>query len=175
MENLDQLILNFIFNPPDTFLLSFLRFLLISSGVLIIVGLIYFMIINTYLRRLFIYDWMEFFTYRPYQIARKSEKDWERIKSRIERGFEPDYKLAVIQADNMMEDTLRKMGYVGDSFGDLMEKAGDYVVPNIEEVKLAHKLCNDIMYDPDYRLSQEEARKAIEAFERVFIELQVIS
>jgi hypothetical protein len=41
-------------------------------------------------------------------------------------------------------------------------------------VKWAHGLNESIAHDPDYRLSFEEAKKALDIYEKFFIDLEIL-
>jgi hypothetical protein len=48
------------------------------------------------------------------------------------------------------------------------------IFPNIEEVKWAHGLNESIAHDPDFRLSIEDARKAMDIYEKFFIDAEIL-
>jgi len=48
------------------------------------------------------------------------------------------------------------------------------IFSNLEEVKLAHTLHENIVHDPDFRLSPDEAKKAIAAYEKFFVDSEIL-
>jgi len=86
--------------------------------------------------------------------------------------LESEYKLAVIEADNMVNETLKRMGYGGESLGERLEKLTAATLSNIEEIKEAHQVRNNIIHDPNYRLSLDDARKVLSIFEKAFKDLE---
>jgi len=167
-------ILNYLISPPSSvwFLIIKILFILFSAFLL---GFIIFALAGgtLWLKRLIIWDWQEFFTFRPFG-AKKETKQWLKIKERLDTGFESDYKLAVIEADNMLDENLIKMGYTGETLMEKLEKLTTVSLPNIEEVKEVHKIRNNIVHDPDYRLTLEEAKRTIEIFEKALTDLQIL-
>ncbi len=118
------------------------------------------------------HDWAEFLTFRPFG-AVKIEKGWLKIKARVDTGLESEYKLAVMEGDIMLDDILKKMGYHGETLGERLNSLTIATLPNIERIKEAHQTRNNIIHDPDYRLSLDETRKVLDVFEQAFRDLEV--
>jgi len=74
----------------------------------------------------------------------------------------------------MLDDILKRMGYSGETLGERLNKLTIASLPNLEEAKEAHKIRNNIVHDPDYRLSLDEAKKTIETYERALTDLQAL-
>ena len=79
----------------------------------------------------------------------------------------------MIEADNMMNETLKRMGYDGASLGERLEKLTAATLPNIGEVEEAHKVRNNIVHDPNYKLSLEETKRVLGVFEKALRDLEV--
>jgi hypothetical protein len=142
--------------------------------ILFFFGFIIFALVRTFwLRRLILWDLQEFFTFRPYGV-KKIEKQWLKIKVRLDTGLEGEYKLAVIEADLMLDDILKKMGYTGETLGERLGKLTAVSLPNLEVVKEVHQSRNNIVHDPDYRLPLDEARRIIEVYEKALTDLQAL-
>lgn len=145
-------------------------FLIIS---LILTLFIIFALFNTSWLKLFaIEDMVQFITFRPFGLKRIT-KDWQRITKRIETFSEPEYKLAVIEADDMLDNVLKKMGYNGKNLEERLDKINSIILPNIEEIKTNHKVRNDIVYDPDYKLTLDRVSKLLKSYEQALKNLEV--
>jgi len=107
--------------------------------------------------------------------TKRIEKAWAKIKKRLERPLESEYKLAVIEADDFLNDIFRGMKYKGESFGDRLKQVTPDILPNIEEVKRVHEIRNNIVHDPDYQLSLEQAQVFIKTFEKALQDLNIFS
>jgi len=165
-------IFNFILSPTFSSWLLALKILFLVLA-LISLGFIIFALIKTsWLRRLVILDWVEFFSFRPYGI-RKVVKTWTKITNRLETGLEPEYKLAVIKADSILDNILNRMGFGGEALGERLNKLTVATLPNREQVREAHKIRNNIVHDPDYRLDLDKARRVLEIYEQALRDLQV--
>jgi len=171
MENLTQTLISFFLSPSFSGWLFILKVVFIFIFLFFLVGIIFFLTRTSWLRYILLSDITEFLTFRPYGI-RKIEKIWSRTKARLDRGLESEYKLAVIEADSMLDDILKRMGYSGETLGERLTKLTAATLPNIEDIKTAHQIRNNIIHDPDYRLSLDEARKVLDIYEKALRDLQ---
>jgi hypothetical protein len=167
MENLIQYFVSF---PADGWI-STLKFVFIGISLLLLGFIVFALSASSWLKFLFLYDIFEFLTYRPFGV-RKIVRIWRKILARLDTGLESEYKLAVIEADGMLDDILKRMGFTGETLGERLEKLTSATLPNIEEIKEKHQIRNNIVHDPDYRLSLDEARKILGVYEQAFKDLQ---
>ena len=148
-----------------------LTFMVIS---MILVGLIIFILLRThYLQWLFVQDMVQFFTMRPFG-AKKITKQWNKILEYLESGSESEYKLAVIGADDMFDESLKKMGYTGETLEEKLGKLTSATLPNIKQLYDTHQLRNNIVHDPDYRLTLDETKKILDVYDQAFRDLQIL-
>lgn len=166
-------IVSFILNPtfPTWLLVLKAIFIFIS---LVFLGFIIFALVKTsWLKYLIIWDLEEFLTYRHFGVN-KVDREWQKIKKRLETGIEPETKLAIIEADKILDDTLNRMGFGGKTLAERLEKLTSVSLPNIEEIKESHKIRNNIVHDPTYRLDLEAAKKVISVYEKALTDLQAL-
>lgn len=114
----------------------------------------------------------EFLTYRPYGV-KKEFKTWTRVIKKIETGKEADCKMAVVEADDLLKEVFQKMGYSGDLLDDVLEKVNPKILPSIDRVGEAHKIRNNIVRNPDYNLTVEQARNIIRIYQKALSELEM--
>jgi len=126
-----------------------------------------------YLQWLFIHDLAQFITMRPFG-AKKITKQWNKILRRLETGLESEYKLAVIEADDMIDVSLKRMGYDGQTVEEKLGKLTSAALPNIQQIYEIHHLRNNIVHDPDYRLILGDARRALDVYAQAFTHLQIL-
>ena len=163
-------IVQFLINPQFSGWLLVIKIIFTVLS-LIFLGLIIFFLIKTqWLKRMIIWDLQEFFSYRPF-MARKTEKEWQKIKARLETEMESENKLAIIEADKMTDDILNQLGFEGKDLNERLGKMTVETLPNIQEVIEAHKIRNNIIHDPTYKLSAEEAKKALLIYEKALTDL----
>ena len=125
-----------------------------------------------YLRLSVAGDMVELLTYRPYGFP-KMRRRWQRVMKRLDTGNESEYKLAIIEADGLLDDMLKKMRLPGETVDDRILRITPLMIANVDELKGAHQVRNSIVYDPDYRLSAREARRVLLVYQRTFEELDL--
>jgi len=166
-------IINVLNSINFTALLLVVKIIFLIIFALFVIGIIFFLSQSSFLKISYLMDISEFFTYRPYGV-RKMVSDWTKITRRLDAGLESEYKLAVIEADSVLDDILKRMGFAGQTLGERLEKLTSASLTNIEEVREAHKTRNNIVHDPNYRLSLDEARKLISIYEKALVDLQAL-
>jgi hypothetical protein len=104
----------------------------------------------------------------------KIPKKWQEILSKAESRDEANNKLAIIEADVLLDDVLKRMGFVGDTMSDKLSKIKPDQFKAINELKAAHQVRNNILYDPDFKLSSQRTKEVIGLYEKVLQELDII-
>ena len=166
-------ILSYINSPELQRVLFPLRVFFIFLGLFFAIAIILILAKTQYLRLMFVQNWKEFLTYRTYE-SRKMKKAWAKITKRLEGAQESEYKLAILEADEMLDDILKKMGFSGKTLGEKLEKVTPALIPSIEELKDARRTRDNILRDPDLRLSREQSQKTLGSYERVFQDLEIL-
>lgn len=165
-------IFSFIINPEFRGILLYLRNSLIIISFIFLATIICLILLSTWLRRRILEDLTEFTTYRPFGV-KKTFKQWGRISKRLESDQEAEYKLAVIEADSLLDEILERMGYKGETMGDRLKQLNSTILPNIEQIWEAHKIRNNIVHDPDYRLSLNQAKRILANYEAGLRDLEM--
>jgi hypothetical protein len=57
--------------------------------------------------------------------------------------------------------------------GERLKQLDNNILPNLPQVFEAHKIRNNVVFDPDYKLTFEEAEKAIKIYEKSLQDLEV--
>lgn len=113
-------------------------------------------------------------SFRKPNLPERMQKDWEKINDRIEKGDEASLKLAIIEADNMLEDVLKRMGMEGKDMGERLEQLNTQQFKSYNDVLEAHRLRNLIVHQKDIIITKEQAEKAAKAYEEGLKELEVL-
>lgn len=104
----------------------------------------------------------------------KNER-WEKILAYTHSNNLSDWRQAIIEADVMLEELLRTLGYVGDSVGEMLKSVDKNEFNTIEDAWQAHKVRNRVAHSGgDFKLNSHETKNTIALFEKVFREFQVI-
>lgn len=102
----------------------------------------------------------------------KIKETWEEIEASPEHGL-MGAKLAVIEADKLLDGVLRSMAFPGETMGERLKTAA-YKYPDITKVWPAHKLRNQLVHDSTFELSVGQAKRALKDFERALKTLNVL-
>lgn len=164
---------SFINTPLAHTVILVLKIIFIAASAGMLGFIIWAFIKTSYVKKLFFWDFEEFFTTQPYG-AKKIYGQWQKIKLRLTTGMESEYKLAVIEADSMLDDILKNMGFTGDTLGDRLASLTNETLPSINAVLESHKVRNNIVHNPDFQLTLNDAKKALEVFETALTDLRVL-
>src|SRR3989344_1019282 len=99
---------------------------------------------------------------------------WNNVIAKINSSDESQWKLAIIEADSILDEVIRSLGYRGDTMGDRMAKIKPAQFPNLEDAWRVHKVRNFIAHDPSYKMSKETALRAIKIYELIFNEFNML-
>ena len=94
-----------------------------------------------------------------------AQESWQKIQEHFYRGGESDLKVAILEADKLLNDALREAGVMGIQLGDRLKKANVGQVPNLNELWQAHKLRNQIAHEPNFKLKRDLAERALDIYE----------
>jgi len=85
-----------------------------------------------------------------------------------------DWKLAIIEADVVLDQVLKERGFAGVSLGERLRSVSPAELPSLNDAWQAHKVRNFIAHHGhDYVLTQREAQETMIRYERVFRDLGV--
>lgn len=113
-------------------------------------------------------------SFKKVKLPEQTERDWVKIKERVEKADEANLKLAIIEADNMLDDVLKRMGLEGKDMGERLEKLNAQQLKSINDIWDAHRLRNLIVHQSDILLTENQIEKAIGVYEEALKELEVI-
>lgn len=99
---------------------------------------------------------------------------WEAVQVRMRAMREPEWKLAVIEADKLLDELLRRMGYKGKDMGARLKRLTPEQLPNINDIWKAHKVRNLLSHDMNYHISFSEAQWVIHTYEEALKEFHIL-
>ena len=100
---------------------------------------------------------------------------WEAIQQRVTEYNPESWRIAIIEADIMLDETLTNAGYAGQSLGEKLKSANTTSFTTLQDAWEAHKVRNEIAHvGSDFILTQRIAQETLLHFERVFREFGVI-
>lgn len=104
-----------------------------------------------------------------------ANEKWDAIMKRVKRGDEANLKLAVIEADNLIDDILKRMGLPGIDMGERLKQIQAQEIASVNKIWETHEVRNKIVHEPDFYLTQEEAEQAVRNIEEALKELEYLS
>jgi hypothetical protein len=103
--------------------------------------------------------------------TQKNER-WVRVEGYMSSLNSSDWKIAILEADNILDDIVERIGYKGATLGERLKTIESSDFPYLDEVWQAHKFRNTLAHKgTDYALTRSEAEQMINIYHRVFKEL----
>lgn len=107
-------------------------------------------------------------TDKEYEMLRK----WNEVEKYMSEPGEVFWRIAIIEADNILDSLLKDRGYLGKDVGSRLKSA---TFESIQYAWEAHKVRNNIAHnDNSNRLSLRDARVAIENYRKVFEDFGIL-
>ncbi len=108
-----------------------------------------------------------------YRGVRKSNR-LDDVLTHISSANPNDWKLAIIEADIILDEALKQYGYAGNSLGERLKSISTSQLSTLNEAWEAHKVRNRIAHEgADFVLTRRIADETIDRYRRVFNELGV--
>ncbi len=102
-------------------------------------------------------------------------KKWDKVRLKAQDENESVRKVAIIEADNIIDDLIKRMGYPGKNMGERLEGIIPGQIENIEELKKAHKVRNKIIHDQDFVISVQKTQEMLGYYEKFLSYCEVLN
>ena len=108
-------------------------------------------------------------------VEKEVNPQWQRILTHVESVHENDRRLAILEADIILNELLDKMSLPGETIGDKLKAVEKSHFTTIDNAWEAHKIRNQIAHQGEaFLINQREAKRVIELYRSVFEEFQII-
>jgi len=98
----------------------------------------------------------------------KNER-WRKALTHLFSSSPGDWKLAIIEADSMLESLMGELGFKGENLGEKLKGATQEKFHNLSAAWEAHTIRNRIAHEGlAFELSQREAKRVIAIYEQIF-------
>ncbi|MEA3329841.1 MAG: hypothetical protein U9Q06_03800, partial [Nanoarchaeota archaeon] len=101
------------------------------------------------------------------------KKRWNDIVELLNRKEETSWKLAVMEADKLLDHVLKSMAIPGLNLGERLRFI-QHKYPKIRNVWNAHKVRNRLVHEANFHLTRTQAIAAIKDFKRALELLSVL-
>ncbi len=98
---------------------------------------------------------------------------WLAIEQSISRESEVHNRMAIIDADKLVDQALKDKGFKGNTMGDRL-KSAKAALPHRDNIWQAHKLRNRVAHEPDVKVSYDVTRRALAQFKQTLKDLGAI-
>lgn len=105
------------------------------------------------------------------EVGGSKNERWSKTLSYLFSQHASDWKLAIIEADSMLESLMEQLGFRGENLGDRLKMANQENFPNLTIAWEVHTIRNRIAHEGlAFELSQHEAKRVIALYEQIFHE-----
>ncbi len=101
------------------------------------------------------------------------QRRWAEVEKVMETAGGMGAKMAIIEADTLLDSALKSMTMAGSTLGERL-KFACYKYPELQKVWYAHKLRNQIVHEATFQLSSGQARSAINDYRKALKTLKVL-
>ena len=98
---------------------------------------------------------------------------WLAIEQSLERDNPASHRMAIIDADKLVDHALKDKGFKGETMGERL-KSAKAALPHRDNIWQAHKLRNRIAHESDAKVSYDQARRALAQFKQTLKDLGAI-
>jgi hypothetical protein len=98
---------------------------------------------------------------------------WDGIKKKMDSDISSEWKMAIIEADSIIDEIFKTIGFGGETLGERLKAVEPSDFDNLQGVWEAHKVRNRIAHEGDrFQITKEEAKEALEKYEKALKELK---
>ncbi|MBP9747462.1 hypothetical protein KBD13_00820 [Patescibacteria group bacterium] len=102
----------------------------------------------------------------------KIRQQWEELSALLKLGA-PGRKLAIIEADKLLDRVLRGVGFPGETFAERL-KVAEYKHKVLREMWEPHKLRNRLVHEESFTVSERQAEQALALYKRALQSLRLL-
>lgn len=110
----------------------------------------------------------------PMQSKGKMAKKWAAIIKKLETEDGSQYKVAVLEADAMVDDILMRIGYNGESMTERLRDVTEAQIENVVALREAHEVRNKIIQDESFAIDFEESKRVLGIYEDYLKEVELL-
>ena len=99
---------------------------------------------------------------------------WKEVMDHLESSNQNEWKLAIIEADKLVDDLLKKAGFPGDTMGERLTNTHHDQLRTLHYLWQAHRLRNKIVHETDFDLSYRDTHEALNYYKATLEELGVL-
>lgn len=86
---------------------------------------------------------------------------WNAIVEKARAGGSDAAKIAIIEADKLVDDSLKQMGLQGEHMADRLAQVAPEELHSLERLRRAHRIRNDLVHTPGFTITAQEAEQTL--------------
>ena len=106
----------------------------------------------------------------PLMSAKKTRKKWNKIEARLESGDYSQNKIAIIEADKIVDGIFVSMGLKGNDMVERLKTLNPEQLEAEEDLEKAHKIRNQIINDSSFNIEKKEAKETLDIYAKFLTE-----
>ncbi len=111
----------------------------------------------------------------PVDVKNPMTDRWNRVLAHMDTGNHSDFRLAIIEADIMLNELLEKLNLRGETMADKLKAVEKSDFLTIDLAWEAHKVRNKLAHEgSEFLLNEREARQVVDLYRQVFEEFFMI-
>jgi hypothetical protein len=99
---------------------------------------------------------------------------WHSIETKFALDTPESARLAIIEADALVDTALKGMQIPGEHLADRLSNLDQDDIKSMDRVWRAHRLRNDLVHTPGFAVSSPDAKRTIDDYEAFLKEMEVI-
>lgn len=116
----------------------------------------------------------DFILTHPVLFRRRMARKWRKIKKRSESGSLSKRNLALIEAYQLLDKELKRLGKPGQLLSERLNQLSQEQISNLDELKKAVDACEHILTEPNYALGRDKVKKTVQVIGQAFIDLELL-
>jgi len=118
-----------------------------------------------------------------YRQAPKSEseklynasKEWESILQKFNSDEEGFWKLAVIEADKLVDAVIKAHKFQGETMAERMKQISESHLSSIDDLWKVHRLRNHLVHTPEFHINKAQSIKAMQMYQQILKDFKALS
>ncbi len=156
---------------------SFMQFFSYFKFISVILSTLLIFFINYLYKKLKVLGEIDEAKYRHKDVEedKNINQSWERVLGHANSENESEWRLAILEADIMLNDLLEKLSLPGDTMAEKLKSVEKTDFTTIDMAWEGHKIRNRIAHDgASFQLSSHETKRVIGLYKQVFEEFRII-
>ncbi len=106
--------------------------------------------------------------------AGKSQRKWEKILARLSGRDAAQYKLALLEADALVDTVMAGSRWMGANLSERIAAVHPGQIESLESLREAHAVRNRVVNDANFEIDREEAERVLGLYAQFLEEMELL-